>query len=184
MFCFHDAAEVDIHDPNLRSEGGEELSWIPGNSAEFRLTVLDLANQKPRLCDAMLGQAVFLLTDCHELWFRSTQSMEFSWIPGKTADPPAAGIQLNPGNSAEFPGFRRKNQEASIKFVMCPRALWSNLLQQLKNTSANVDGKIQIWTEQHKCTYFSTAAVIVQQISLANSKILVLCCVETWKNSF
>ena len=95
----HDAAEVDIHDPNLRSEGGEELSWIPRNSAEFRLTDLDLANQKPRLCDAMLGQAVFLLTDCHELWFRSTQSMEFSWIPGNSADTPAAGIQLN---SREF----------------------------------------------------------------------------------
>ena len=55
--------------------------------------------------------------------------LEFSWIPG---------------NPAEFPGLRRKNQEASIKFVMCPRALWSNLLQQLNNTSANVEWKIQI----------------------------------------
>jgi len=140
----HDAAEVDIHDPNCRSEGGEELSWIPGNSAEFRLTDLDLANQKPRLCDAMLGQAVFLLTELSRTVVPSTQLMEFSWIPGIQLTPPQLEFSWIPGNSAEFPGLRRKNQEASIKFVMCPRALWSNLLQQLNNTSANVDGKIQI----------------------------------------
>ena len=78
------------------------------NSAEFlgiqlnsgwRSSIWPIRNQG--YATRCLGKRCFFWRNCHELWFRSThvQSMEFSWIPGNSADTPAAGIQLN---SREF----------------------------------------------------------------------------------
>ena len=72
-----------------------------------------------------------------------------AWASGVSSDeivdtncdfvPTKLGIQLTRlfWNSAQFQGIQlgsedlelRKDQEASIKFVLCPRTLWSNLLQ-------------------------------------------------------
>ena len=98
---YHDAAGVDIHDPNRRSEGrGTQL-----NSWDSSWRVLDLANQKPRLCDAMLGQA---LQESRDHMHMAYILEEFSWIPGNSAEEKFREFSWIPGDSAEF---QKKSEE-------------------------------------------------------------------------